>query len=83
MGLLEMLKSVRFVVDQDGHPSAVQVAMETWEAILERLEDVEDRALIREKIARCRSGPTKASAWRWEDVRAEWDSPEPKPASST
>lgn len=40
--LLEMLKSVRFVVDKDGRPSAVQVAMGTWEAILDRLEDIED-----------------------------------------
>lgn len=81
MGLLEMLKSVRFVVDPDGRPSAVQVPVETWEALLERLEDDEDRALVREKMARWRGGPTKAGAPRWEDVKAEWDSPEPKPTT--
>jgi hypothetical protein len=78
MELLEMLKSVRFVVDGDGRPSAVQVAMETWEAILERLEDIEDRALLREKIAGLRSGPAKAGALRWEVIKAEWNSPESK-----
>ncbi len=78
MELLEMLKSIRFVVDKDGRPSAVQVAMDTWEAILERLEDLEDRALVRDKIAGLRSGPRKAGASRWEEVKAEWDSSDPE-----
>ena len=73
MGALEMLQSVQFVVDQTGQPSAVQMSIKAWEALLDWLEDVEDRALVRTLVPRLRGGPQKAGALRWEDVRAEWE----------
>ncbi len=73
MSAMEMLKGVQFVVDQDGRPSAVQMDIETWEAVLDWLEDIEDRSLIKEAISKLRSGPKNAGALRWEEVRSEWD----------
>ncbi len=73
MSALEMLNSVQFVVSPDGRPSAVQMDIKTWEAVLDWLEDVEDRALVRENLFALRRGPQKAGALRWEDVKAEWE----------
>ncbi len=73
MSALEMLKSVQFVVGQDGRPSAVQMSIETWDAVLEWLEDVEDRLVVKEAIPKLRVGPQKAGALRWEEIKAEWN----------
>lgn len=73
---LEALKSVQFVVGQDGRPSAVQMDMETWESLLNWLEDTEDRALVRQILPKLRSRPAQAGALRWNDVKSEWDDPQ-------
>jgi hypothetical protein len=78
---LETLQTVQFVVDQEGRPSAVQMGIEAWEALLDWLEDIEDRALVRTLIPRLRQGPQQAGALRWEQVRTEWDAPEPERGS--
>jgi len=70
---VEMLRSVQFVVGQDGQPSAVQMSIETWEAMLDWLEDIEDRMTIKGAIPRLRVGPAQAGALRWDAIKAEWD----------
>lgn len=60
----EILRSVRFVVDQDGKPTAAMLDMTAWEAFLSMLEDIEDVALIRERMKSWRS---KEGWTRWED----------------
>ena len=67
------LDSVQFVVGPDGRPTAVQIGIETWNALLDWLEDNEDRALVKAAIPKLRLGPQAAGALRWSDVRAEWD----------
>ena len=69
---LQIIESVEVVVDQQGKPAAVQLDIKTWESLLDWLEDVEDRALLQEKLPRLHMGPEKAGALRWKDVRAEW-----------
>lgn len=64
----EILRSVRFVVDQDGKPTAAMLDMTAWEAFLSMLEDIEDVALIRERMKSWRS---KEGWTRWEDFEAE------------
>ncbi len=71
MSTLEMLKSVHLIVDRDGRPSAVQMGIDTWGLLLDWMEDIEDRALVRDLLPRLRSGPLKAGAMRWEAVRDE------------
>ncbi len=70
---LETLKSVQFVVGPDGQPSAVQLDIETWESLLDWLEDVDDRALVKQVLPKLRSHPTNAGALRWDNVKADWD----------
>jgi len=71
--LVGMLRSVQFVIGQDGRPTAVQIGIESWNSLLDWLEDSEDRAIVKAAIPRLRSGPEKAAVLRWDEVRAEWD----------
>jgi hypothetical protein len=73
MSALAALKSVQFVVGQDGHPIAVQMGIDTWNALLDWLEDNEDRSIVKAAIPALRGGPMQAGALRWDDVKAEWD----------
>jgi len=66
------LKSVRYVVDQDGHKSAVQVDLATWSALLGYLEDLEDRATIKDKLARLKLDPATAGAIPWDEAKEAW-----------
>jgi hypothetical protein len=68
-----ILESVQFVVGQDGRPMAVQMGIETWNALLDRLEELEDRAMVQEALPKLRLGPKAAGALRWQEVKAEWD----------
>ncbi len=70
---LELLKSVRFVVDQEGQPSAVQIDMATWQSLIDWLEEVEDTAAVKAALPRLLAGPERSGALRWNDVREEWD----------
>jgi hypothetical protein len=68
-----MLESVKFVVGPDGRPTAVQMGIEAWNALLDWLEENEDRAIVKDAIPKLRLGPEAAGALRWSEVRAEWD----------
>lgn len=70
---LEVLKSVQFVVGSDGRPSAVQLGIETWESLLDWLEDTDDRAFVKQVLPKLRSHPAQAGALRWAEVKNQWD----------
>jgi hypothetical protein len=72
MVALDALKNVRFVVDANGKESAVQVSIKDWRFLLEYLEDLEDRAVVKEKIASLRKGPEKSGALAWPDAQGQW-----------
>jgi len=72
MVALDALKNVRFVVDAKGKESAVQVGIKDWRSLLEYLEDLEDRAVVKEKIASLRKGPEKSGALAWQDAQGQW-----------
>jgi len=72
MVTLDALKNVRFVVDANGKESAVQVSIKDWRFLLEYLEDLEDRAVVKEKIASLRKGPEKSGALAWQDAQGQW-----------
>jgi hypothetical protein len=71
-GLLEALESVQFVVGRDGRPSGVFLDAAGWEALLDWVEDLEDRALVHGMSSRLRAGPCKSGALRWEEVAEAW-----------
>jgi hypothetical protein len=58
-------RSVQYVVDSDGHTSAVLVDLDVWEQILTLLEDLEDA----EEIHRAREEDEEAIPW--EQVKAD------------
>ena len=62
-----MLQSVQFVVDADGHKSAVLVTLDLWEQILTLLEELEDV----EEIRRAREEDEETIPW--ERVKADLD----------
>ena len=72
MTVSEALASVEFIVGRDGKPRAAVLDMAAWEALIDWLEDVEDRSIVQAALPRLRMGPEKAGMLRWEDVEAEW-----------
>ena len=42
MTIADILNSIKFVIDPDGHQSAVRVDLDVWEQIVTLLEDTED-----------------------------------------
>lgn len=79
MSRLEMLESIQCVVDREGRPAAVQISIEAWELLLDWLEDLEDRMLVKETLPRLRAGPRKVGALSWKEVRNAWNRSELEP----
>jgi hypothetical protein len=68
MTVTEILKSMQFVVDREGKPTAALLDMSAWEALLSMLEDIEDIEVVRERMKNWRS---KENWTRWEDFETE------------
>ncbi len=68
----KLLGNVKYVVDSEGKKAAVQVDVEAWEALLAYLEDLEDQALIKDKISRLRKGPALSGSVSWQDAGNQW-----------
>jgi hypothetical protein len=49
------------------------MSMDAWKTLLEWLEDVEDRALVKAMLPQLRQGPQRSGALRWEDVKSDWN----------
>ena len=60
-----LLQSVQFVVDSEGHKSAVLVDLDVWKQILPLIEDLEDADEIR------RAREEDEETIPWEHVKAE------------
>ena len=67
MSEMTLLDSVQFVVDSDGHKSAVLVNLDVWEQILTLLEDLEDA----EEVRRARGEDEETIPWK--QVKADLD----------
>ncbi len=70
---LSALQDVQFIVDREGQQTGVFLSLDDWEALLDWLEDLEDRALVRSILPRLRQGPDRAGALPWARVEAEWN----------
>lgn len=68
MPVTEILKSVQFVVDHRGKPTAALLDMDAWETFFSMLEDIEDTKLIRERM---RNWHNKEGWTRWKDFESE------------
>lgn len=65
MSEMTLLQSVQYVVDSDGHRSAVLINLDVWEQILTLLEDLEDA----EEIFQAREEDEETISW--EQVKAD------------
>lgn len=65
MNATELSQRVQFVVDAEGHKSAVLVSVDDWEKLLTLLEDMEDAEEI------CRAREEEEDAIPWEQAKAE------------
>lgn len=74
--LIEVLKSVQFLVDHRGKRTAVQLSMDAWEALLDWIEDREDEGIVAAALTQLQASggsPEKAGWLNWEAVKHEWD----------
>jgi len=60
MTIADILNSIKFVVDPDGHQSAVMVDLDIWEQIVTLLEDTEDA----EEIKKARAVKEETIPWK-------------------
>jgi hypothetical protein len=67
--LIELLRSVRFVVDSQGNPTDAVISIGDWKALIEWLEDLEDAVTVREYLRRLEQG--KDDTIPWEEIKAE------------
>ena len=61
MTVTDILSSVRFVIDPDGHQSAVVVDLDVWEQIVTLLEDAED---AEEEMKQARAVKEETISWK-------------------
>ncbi len=76
LAIPQLLKSVKYVVDTKGRPSAAVLGIEEWKRLLEWLDDEEDLQVAREALAELAAvgnDANKAGWLKWEDVRDELD----------
>lgn len=66
MNATELSQRVQFIVDAEGHKSAVLVSLDDWEQLLTLLEDLEDAEEI------LRAGEEE-DAIPWEQAKVELD----------
>lgn len=75
MGVIDVLKSARFVVDGKGHRTGVLLSVDAWESLLAWIEDTEDSEIVRKALTELQAAggrPGKAGWLGWDDIKAEW-----------
>jgi PHD/YefM family antitoxin component YafN of YafNO toxin-antitoxin module len=69
---IDLLANVKYVIDSRGKKAAVQVDVKAWDALLAYMEDLEDQALVKDKLASLREGSAQSGAVSWQDASGEW-----------
>ena len=46
--------------------------MDDWKKLLEYLEDLEDRAKLKDMLHRLKLGPEKSGALDWQNIGKQW-----------
>lgn len=69
---LSRLPELQFVLNSEGKEVAVQIGIEDWKRLLNYLEELEDRATLRQKLSSLWLGPEQSGALSWQDVQGQW-----------
>jgi hypothetical protein len=70
MSAEEIAAGIRFVVDREGRVTNVVLTADLWHELVERLEEAEDRDLLKQLAPKLDKG--RAGALRWADVERDW-----------
>lgn len=68
MTIADILKSIKFVIDPDGHQTAFMVDLNVWEQIVTLLEDAEDG----EEIKKAREVKEEIIPWKTARKDLNW-----------
>ena len=74
--LMEALKSAQFLMDAKGERIAVQLSMPAWEALLQWIEDQEDKAILKAALPELQrlQAQSDTPEWLdWSEVRDSWE----------
>lgn len=86
MAVLDMSKSVQFVIDSEGRHTAVLLTIQAWEALVNWIEDAIDVKIAIQALSELHKagGRPKQAGWlAWDDVREEWGGEEADEADTT
>lgn len=75
MTVVEVLKSAQFVVDNKGHQTAVLLDIESWQALVDWIEDLIDVKIATEALSEIEvaGGRPQQAGWlAWEEISKEW-----------
>lgn len=79
MTVLESLKSVQFLVNQQGQKTAVLLDIQDWEQIINWIEtniDIKIATQAMQALENAGGRPKQAGWLAWDDIREEWDDEE-------
>jgi tetrahydromethanopterin S-methyltransferase subunit H len=69
----EILQTAQVLRDKSGNPKAVQLSLEAWRSLLEWVEDLEDRAVVKDAIDGLKRSLAQGGALHWDRVAGEWE----------
>lgn len=75
MTATEALKSVQFVVDNEGQRTAVLLGIQAWETLVDLIEDVTDTKVVSQALQELQAagGRPQQAVWLdWDDIREDW-----------
>ena len=75
MTVIEALKSAQFVVDNSGHQTAVLLDIQSWEVLLNWIEDITDIKIAAQGLTELEmtGGRPQQAGWLdWDEISEEW-----------
>ena len=75
MTVIEALKSAQFVVDTSGRQTAVLLDIQSWEALLNWIEDITDIKIATHGLTELEmtGGRPQQAGWLdWDEISEEW-----------
>jgi len=79
MTVIEALKSAQFVVDNRGRQTAVLLDIQSWQALLDWIEDMTDIKVATQSLMELEAAdgrPQQAGWLDWDEIGEEWSDEE-------